>query len=246
MKRRADGPSLGDLGLVPGISADMFSLFTWLNQAQLTRPARILDHEIENDLPGGLALGGGFAFAQGTSRRQVRPLRAEELKVLKERFKDHVPLGLTQDALWGAASDVGGAVRTLSWDKLPADAMAFYRPFHFPPFDQWGIYLLVGPLLHYHRKLMEQSRSAGLFSVETLMHLVLFEVFNHEFFHHLVESTATTLEVILAAQGNSQPLYLRHRQAQRNNEFGQPPSCSPTSSPTRSKTCCIDSEGEHP
>ena len=54
------------------------------------------------------------------------------------------------------------------------------------------------------------------------MHLVLFEVFNHEFFHHLVESTATTLEVILASQGEPQPLYLRHRQAQLENEFFHP------------------------
>lgn len=54
------------------------------------------------------------------------------------------------------------------------------------------------------------------------MHLVLFEVFNHEFFHHLVESTATTLEVILASQGEALPLYLRHRQAQRENEFFHP------------------------
>src|SRR5690606_26074459 len=100
--------------------------------------------------------------------------------------------------------------------------MAFYRPFHFPPFDQWGIYLLVQPLLRYHHDLMTQSHASGLFSPETLMHLVLFDVFNHEFFHHLVESTATTLEIILATQGDPQPLYLRHRQAQRLNEFKHP------------------------
>lgn len=54
---------------------------------------------------------------------------------------------------------------------------------------------------------------------ETLMHMVLFEIFNHEFFHHLVESTATTLEIISAAQGEPQPLYLMHRRSQRENEF---------------------------
>lgn len=222
MKRRMEGPSLEQMGLVPKIAADMPSLFAWLEDAKLTRQASVFDHEVHVDLPGGSALDGGYALAQGTGRRQALPLRAEELKELKERFKDQVPHGMTKEALWSAVNDAGYAVRALCWEKLPADAMAFYRPFHFPPFDQWGIYLLVGPLLGYHQRLMAQSRSAGLFSAETLMHLVLFEVFNHEFFHHLAESTATTLEVITAAQGNPQPLYLQHRRAQREDDFRHP------------------------
>lgn len=213
---------MGELGLLPDIPADMSSLFAWLDRSRLIRQAQTLDHEFELDLPGGRELAGGFVFAQATGRSQARPLRADELKALKERYKDHVPQGLTEDALWGAARNAGDSVRALSWQKLPADAMAFYRPFHYPPFDQWGIYLLVGPLLHYHHRLMSTSHAAGLFSVETLMHLVLFEVFNHEFFHHLVESTATTLEVILASQSEPQPLYLRYRQSQRENQFGHP------------------------
>jgi hypothetical protein len=213
---------LGELGLLPEIAAEMPSLFAWLDKAKLTRQAGVFDHEFERDLPGGHELAGGFALAQATGRTQARPLRAEELKALKERFKDHVPQGLTKDALWGAARNPDEAVRALSWQKLPADAMAFYRPFHFPPFDQWGIYLLVGPLLQYHHRLISTSQTAGLFSAETLMHLVLFEVFNHEFFHHLVESTATTLEVILATQGEPQALYLRHCQDQCHNEFHHP------------------------
>lgn len=199
---------MSELGLSPEIAADMSSLFAWLERSQLTRQGRTLDHEFELDLPGGRELGGGFAFARATGRSQARPLRADELRALKERYKDHVPHGLNKDALWGAARNAGDAVRALSWQKLPADAMAFYRPFHYPPFDQWGIYLLVGPLLGYHHRLMSTSHAAGLFSVETLMHLVLFEVFNHEFFHHLVESTATTLEVIMATQGEPQSLSL--------------------------------------
>ena len=54
------------------------------------------------------------------------------------------------------------------------------------------------------------------------MHLILFEVFNHEFFHHLAESTATTLEILLATQASAQPVYLRHRLRQVVNEFGHP------------------------
>lgn len=222
MKRRMDGPTLEQLGLVPKIPANMPSLFAWLEATSLTRQSGMFDHEIHVDLPGGSALGEGYALAQGTGRQQARPLRADELKKLKERCKDNAPEGASQEALWSAVKDAGHAVRALSWEKLPADAMAFYRPFHFPPFDQWGIYLLVGPLLGYHQQLMAQSRSTGLFSAEMLMHLVLFEVFNHEFFHHLVESTATTLEIITAAQGEPEPLYLKHRLAQRDDEFRHP------------------------
>ena len=100
--------------------------------------------------------------------------------------------------------------------------MAFYRPFHLPPVDQWGIYLLIEPLLNYHNELLRLSQPLRLFSAETLMHLIVFEIFNHEFFHHLVESTATTLELILATQGQPQPVYLRHWHQQANNHFEHP------------------------
>ncbi|MGY0199017.1 hypothetical protein [Leptothrix sp. BB-3] len=222
MRRRVDGHSLEQMGLVPQVGSDLPSLFEWLDRAQLTREASVFDRELQLDLPGGQELRGGLALAQATGRYQARPLHSEELKQLKERFKNQAPNGASQHALWNAVKDAGHAVRALSWEKLPADAMAFYRPFHFPPFDQWGIYLLIGPLLDYHQRLLAQSRSASLFSAETLMHLVLFEVFNHEFFHHLVESTATTLEVISASQGRPQPLYLEHRRSQRDNELRHP------------------------
>jgi hypothetical protein len=41
-----------------------------------------------------------------------------------------------------------GAVRTLDLDRLPVDALAFYRPFHFSPHHEWGIYIMVKPLLN--------------------------------------------------------------------------------------------------
>jgi hypothetical protein len=77
-------------------------------------------------------------------------------------------------------------------------------------------------LLNYHYNLLNQNRQLKMFSPETLMHLILFEIFNHEFFHHLVESTATTLELLLATQGQPQPVYLRHRQQQAQNTFRHP------------------------
>ena len=215
-------PTLAELGLRPSIGDDMDSLLHWLNVNRMTDTAVVLDQPQNQALPGAAIIGQAVALALATSRYQVHPLKQDELKALKERFKGSNLEGISPEAMWAAVGNAEASGRTLAWERLPADAMAFYRPFHFPPFDQWGIYLLVGPLLSYHRALMQQSVGLRLFFSETLMHLVLFEVFNHEFFHHLVESTATTLEILLATQGNPQPLYLQHRAAQMRNSFGHP------------------------
>src|SRR5262249_48878804 len=149
-------------------------------------------------------LGERIALAQPTNRHPSRPRTQKELKTLKKEY-EHSTLVGNPGQFWTAQRDIDSSVRTLNWEKLPADAMAFYRPFHFPPFDQWGIYLLVSPLLSYHDALVDQSKQCKLFAPELLMHLILFEIFNHEFFHHLVESTATTLEVLSAGQGSVVP-----------------------------------------
>lgn len=213
--------TLTELKLRPLLGHDLSTLFEWLAKNGLTDTARVFDRPLQNFLPGADALGESVALAQSTKRHVVIPRKQAELKALKERFQNTQP-AVSQDALWGAVRDAGGSVRTLEWEKLPAEAMAFYRPFHFPPFDQWGIYLLIGPLLDYHKALVKQSLQLKLFSPETLMHLILFEIFNHEFFHHLVESTATTLEIVLATQGEPQYVYLRHRQLQATNAFNHP------------------------
>jgi hypothetical protein len=55
--------------------------------------------------------------------------------------------------LWNEFKDPAGAVRTLDVNRLPADALAFYRPFHFSPHNEWGIYIMVEPLLRHCRTL---------------------------------------------------------------------------------------------
>jgi hypothetical protein len=215
-------PTLEEMELIPAVRPDMESLLNWLNFQGLTDTGGVFDHPPDDALPGAATMRHDLALALATGRRAPPSLKQGELKTLKERFKTQSPTGVNQEALWAAVGDVRARVRTLEWKRLPAEAMAFYRPFHFPPCDQWGIYLLIGPLLNYHRGLTRQSSHLGLFSAETLMHLVLFEVFNHEFFHHLVESTATTLEILLATQGAPRPLYLEHREAQMRNSFAHP------------------------
>jgi hypothetical protein len=45
------------------------------------------------------------------------------------------------------------------------------------------------------------------FNLETLLGCVIFEVFHHEFFHHLTECAATTIEILSAAFGEPSPVY---------------------------------------
>ncbi len=208
-------------GLQPRLDHDLSTLFAWLQGNGLTYNGERFDRPSSASPLGPQELDNGLALAQATGRHASQPLTSEELKKLKDSFKDVSP-GVSQEALWGAVLDASSSIRSLSWQKLPAEAMAFYRPFHLPPVDQWGIYLLIEPLLNYHNELLRLSQSLRLFSAETLMHLIAFEIFNHEFFHHLVESTATTLELILATQGEPQPVYLRHWHQQANNHFEHP------------------------
>lgn len=212
--------TLEDLHLQPVFDQELQSVWRWLEKEELISQGCTMDVK-----PGELNErqcydGATVAIAQATQRNPVKRKTKKSLKAIKEKFKHTTPEGVDQESVWEAIKDTDAAVRTLKWQRLPADAMAFYRPFHYPPFDQWGIYLLVGPLLDYHSKLQLISANLKLFSPEILMHLVLFEIFNHEFFHHLAESTATNLEILAAAQGEPQRVYLDYQQ--RLNGFGHP------------------------
>ena len=95
--------------------------------------------------------------------------------------------------------------------RLPVNAIAFYRPFHLEPFDRWGIYVFVGKLLEYAQNVRFSAPFFPGVSKELLMHLVLFEIFHHEFYHHIVESAATTIEIISDAMGVPVPSFVDYR-----------------------------------
>jgi hypothetical protein len=134
------------------------------------------------------------------------------LEELKKHYKGQRqgarPSGELLDQLWGELRDPAGAVRTLDIHRLPADALAFYRPFHFSPHEEWGVYILVERMLD-HCQTLHRSFNDRLaaFNLETLTGCVLFEVFHHEFFHHLAECAATTIEIASASFGKPKPIY---------------------------------------
>jgi hypothetical protein len=108
----------------------------------------------------------------------------------------------------------------LNMRHLPINAIAFYRPFHLEPFDRWGIYIFVKPLLTYAHSLELRLPFFPNESKELLIHLVLFEIFHHEFYHHLVESAATTLEIVAEAMSSLVPSYLLYRHRSHSKYFG--------------------------
>lgn len=103
--------------------------------------------------------------------------------------------------------------------RLPANWIAFYRPFHLEPVDRWGIYIFVDRLLTYARGVRAVAPLYPGLSQELFLHLVLFEMFHHEFYHHLVESAATVLEILADAGGVPFPGYLAYRRAVHAKDF---------------------------
>lgn len=103
--------------------------------------------------------------------------------------------------------------------RLPVNAIAFYRPFHLEPMDRWGIYIFVDRLLTYARGVRAVAPLYPGLSQELFLHLVLFEMFHHEFYHHLVESAATVLEILADAGDVPFPGYLAYRRAVHAKDF---------------------------
>ncbi|MCM0648419.1 hypothetical protein NBE98_08535 [Clostridium swellfunianum] len=115
------------------------------------------------------------------------------------------------DRVWNDYKNIKDIMVRLDYERMPADAIAFYRPFHFEPFDEWGIYIYIDKLLEYCRNIVNRlGNSLFLFSdLRDVMSFVLFEIFHHEFFHHIVESAATTIEIITAnSREEAVPYYI--------------------------------------
>jgi hypothetical protein len=129
----------------------------------------------------------------------------DRLKKLKLETRASTP---NLERLWNEYNNPATAVSMIDIDRVPADALAFYKPFHFSPHEEWGIYMLTGRLLNYCVKLHSAfAPHLSAFNLETLFGCVLFEVFHHEFFHHLVECAAATMEIMSASFGQPRAIY---------------------------------------
>jgi hypothetical protein len=97
----------------------------------------------------------------------------------------------------------------LDWQRYPSDAIAFYRPFHFASIDEWGIYFDVVKLLQYVRRIFAGiSSDVKSFEFDSLLAACFCEVFQHEYFHHISECAATSIEILLHQTGVAWPIYM--------------------------------------
>jgi hypothetical protein len=219
--------TLKHLKLIPKIGEGMGDLFTWLEEEKLVQPASTYDRpmKIENPMLAPESIVAFTTLAVSTSRAQALTATQRDARVKdwRQRNPESGPKVTANAAVWSELAHARDAVRALDVRRLPADAMAFYRPFHFPPFNQWGIYLLVEPLMVYFGTLSRAMKNIQAFTPVTLMHAVLFEIFHHEFFHHLTESTATTVELILAACGHKQSVYVDYWDRRYNSRLPEHP-----------------------
>lgn len=180
-------------------------LISWLTKHELTIEGRIFDAR-----PSEVTNPASSAIVLGAPVHRATPLPNADLKKIKDRFKsDALSTPTRQAAIWSEIKKPDDAVRQLATARMPAEAIAFYRPFHVQPVDQWGIYVSLKKLLNYAANLTLAYRGLRAFDERSLISWALFDVFHHEFFHHLVECTATSIEIIRSdAEGRPIPVYL--------------------------------------
>ncbi|WP_019227242.1 hypothetical protein [Sedimentibacter sp. B4] len=116
--------------------------------------------------------------------------------------------------IWDDYINIKNIAHKLDYDRMPENCIAFYRPFHLEPFEEWGIYIYIDQLITYCENV---SKSLGMYinifqDLRDTMSFVLFEIFHHEFFHHIVESAVTTIEIVYASSAEKvRPYYLDYR-----------------------------------
>jgi len=192
---------------------------SWLTSRNLTAKTLPIDF-CDFDGPGAPADPTQAVLAAPLQRAQR--LSKEELKKLTDNWrKKYVPLdsGAASPSSTATVMQLGDLLDRktsrlfLDVVRLPSNAIAFYRPYHLEPMDRWGIYILVDRLLRYSERVRFSVPFFPEVSKGVFMHLVIFEMFHHEFYHHLVESAATTLEIVADALDANIPSYLDYRQA---------------------------------
>lgn len=157
----------------------------------------------------------------GVPTHRTSPMPKRERDALK-KHNSFTPNDL--ERMWQEYRRFDSFIVALDAARLPVDAIAFYRAFHQEPAEEWGIYIYVAKLFEYLDNLYSPlQKHISFFSRESLLACILFEIFHHEFFHHLVEATATTIEFLSAAFGVPRPVYLSYIMLQRGGNWAEHP-----------------------
>lgn len=206
--------SLGGTSRELVIPSEIGEVFEWISRIGFMFPARSSRSNDVGSPERPFDPSSPPVITSPTSRTQ-KYTKADLDRLLKEYREANQAQAPTQNELkriWDEVRDPRSAVQSLDLARVSPDSIAFYRPFHFPPVEEWGIYLFVDRLLDYSNQLAIGLRPLRTFSPQSIALCVLFEVFHHEFFHHMVESTATALELIFASAGDPRPIYVPYRE----------------------------------
>ncbi len=194
-----------------GLSVD--NCIPWLINMDLTKKGesyQVNFEELSNidiDLP----IKNDILIRKAIPCQRVVRKKKIELEDLEKQYKGHSTIPKENyENIWNEYKKAKEkSLLIIDLKKLPADALAFYRPFHFEPYEEWGIYLMVDKIVNYCNSLLKGfSGKLNAFNFESLLSYILFEVFHHEFFHHIVESAATTIEILSAGFGKPKKIYL--------------------------------------
>lgn len=198
----------------------------WLRRKELT--AKTLPIDLL-DVGGGQTVANAAEIVLGLPMDRARKWKKDELDGLTQRWRDARADSAKPKLSTDPAPQLNALLNRkerrllLDFRRLPVNAIAFYRPFHLEPVGRWGIYIFVDRLLTYAAGIRAVAPLFPAVSRELFLHLVLFEMFHHEFYHHLVECAATVLEILADAGGASFPGYLTYRRAVRDKTFSWHP-----------------------
>jgi hypothetical protein len=167
------------------------------------------------------------AILLGLPAHRPTPTSTGELERLRKEYEgrplpDGKPALNSEEAVelaWADHLEGHQHLQAFDVNPVPPDAIACYRPFHCDP-QNWGIFVWIPALLDHCNGLWSafSSKLYLLGNIESILRCVLFEVFHHEFFHHIIESTATTLEILSASFGKPRPFYRDYLEAGKYRE----------------------------
>ncbi|MEH7885640.1 hypothetical protein V7654_15175 [Bacillus sp. JJ1609] len=160
----------------------------------------------------------------GVSVKRDKKKTRTEIKTIVDKAKQLHPntklSGGKKEDIWKQVNDPSFLYRINS-SLISPNALAFYRPFHYTPSDDWGIYLLIDKILNYYESIVKRlGQDRILFSPDILLGYITYQIFHHEFFHHMVESAATTLEVISSSDYEPYPFYIKYRKSAYKDIIG--------------------------
>ncbi|MDQ2946388.1 MAG: hypothetical protein M3Y27_10675 [Acidobacteriota bacterium] len=112
----------------------------WLREAGLARDGHSLQPDPARDPAGLLDIGNPQVL--GIPSHRAGRMRKANRDLLQQRYRNEhgkpQPSAEALNNLWNEWKNPASAVRQLDLARLPADALAFYRPFHFSPHEEWG------------------------------------------------------------------------------------------------------------